>query len=185
MGGAGGEGGWKQENHKRISLVNWFQAKEDRELGLQRLKEFNLAFLMKLGWKISTNSQELWVVVLRSKYRQNVNSIIDSLKACSSSHTWNSIRKVWPLVLREVHWAVGNGQLVRFWKDIWIGESPLEDHITTQIPEEDLNKIVANYTIVSVNWDWNSTWPFLPHQLCLLIVVCKALDDHAGDDKMY
>jgi hypothetical protein len=37
-------------------------------LGVQQTRSMNQAFLMKVGWKLTTKKDALWVKVIRSKY---------------------------------------------------------------------------------------------------------------------
>lgn len=63
---------WDSFDNKRIiSLVGWdfiCQSKGYSGLGLRKLRDQNISFLMKLGFKIVSDREALWVQVLRSKY---------------------------------------------------------------------------------------------------------------------
>lgn len=37
-------------------------------LGVRRLREWNIAFMAKLGWKMLTNTDKLWVRIFNEKY---------------------------------------------------------------------------------------------------------------------
>ena len=45
------------------------QPKCNGGLGLQTSKEANQAYLMKGGWELSSRKNDLWVQIIRSKYR--------------------------------------------------------------------------------------------------------------------
>lgn len=65
---------WGEIDIKRVHLVSWdrvCQPKLNGGLGLHPAKGTNDAFLMKLAWEVSRNSQALWVDVLKSKYDGN------------------------------------------------------------------------------------------------------------------
>ncbi|XP_061353484.1 kinesin-like protein KIN-14B [Gastrolobium bilobum] len=57
---------------KRPHLVAWDQLcmnKDQGGLGLRKMKDFNRAFIMKVGYGILSNPDALWAKVLRSKYK--------------------------------------------------------------------------------------------------------------------
>ncbi|KAI9109477.1 hypothetical protein K1719_019531 [Acacia pycnantha] len=60
--------------------------------------------------------------VLAGKYGRNM----DLLKECrwvkSDSELWKNLCRLWPTVLKNVCWDVGNGEKVRFWSDKWLDE---------------------------------------------------------------
>ena len=58
-------------SHK-LHLVTWDNVCRDKNaggLGLQYARHLNLAFMSKLGWGLIHKRDELWVQVLRSRYR--------------------------------------------------------------------------------------------------------------------
>ena len=40
---------------------------------------------------------------------------------------WKAIRRRWPLVNNKLSFVVGSGLRVKFWRDVWYGDSPLCD----------------------------------------------------------
>ncbi|KAH1082125.1 hypothetical protein J1N35_021886 [Gossypium stocksii] len=130
--------GWDAKNLSmagRITLVklillvipNYFMCKarlllsasENRGLGIRILSFQNKVFLLKLCFDIIVEPDALWALVLRSKY--NVKSLIlffISRGYCSLF--WKSIMIIWPEVINNIYWSIGDGQLVNFWNDTWI-----------------------------------------------------------------
>lgn len=52
------------EATKKSTLVRWEDCRQplsNGRLGIQCLKEYNVSFLLKLGFNLLTNNQELWV----------------------------------------------------------------------------------------------------------------------------
>lgn len=63
---------WKQTTtHSATPLIAWktiCQPKSMGGLGLRKTRPLNNAFIAKLGWKILTEPQNLWVSLIRNKY---------------------------------------------------------------------------------------------------------------------
>ncbi|XP_039002736.1 uncharacterized protein LOC120129249 [Hibiscus syriacus] len=107
----------RTEARNGISLVNWENVCKpisNGGLGMKKLIDQNDTFLMKLAFKLATNSDHLWIKVLRSKYRWR-NDLPDSIDSKRSSHVWKGISHVWSVVRQSLVWNIGNGCRVDFW----------------------------------------------------------------------
>ncbi|KAG8486752.1 hypothetical protein CXB51_020240 [Gossypium anomalum] len=83
-----------------------------------------------LGFNIVSNSNALWVRVLRLKYGVP-NGLSKTISWGRCSFLWRSLSKVWPLVRENNLWSVGNGNMINCWQDPWIPNfGPLVNHIT-------------------------------------------------------
>lgn len=69
-----------------------------------------------------------------------------------ASHTWQSIKKGWELLRIGLTWQVGAEDVTLFWKDHWIGETPLKDICNFSLPEECLSKPVDAYIDYDGEW---------------------------------
>ena len=58
-------------------------------LGLEKAKEVNLSYMMKLAWPVVKEPNKLWVKVMRQKYRYGSDILLDIRKESK------------PLMLRE------------------------------------------------------------------------------------
>ena len=59
------------ESSKKIHLVNWDTMCYNKRvggLGLRKAKAQNLALMSKMGWKILSDEDCLWVKVVKGKY---------------------------------------------------------------------------------------------------------------------
>jgi hypothetical protein len=101
--------GWKSKN--------MCQAKQEEGLGIRNMHSMNKAYVMKLGWGIIHDNNNLWADVLRSKYVKTQDRIPQVQAKGKDSPLWKTICKVWPQVIEGLGWSVGNGVEVRFWKD--------------------------------------------------------------------
>ena len=85
------------------------------------MHSMNKAYVMKLGWGIIHDNNNLWADVLRSKYVKTQDHRIPQVQAKGKdSPLWKTICKVWPQVIEDLGWSAGNGVEVRFWKDNWL-----------------------------------------------------------------
>lgn len=58
-----------------------------------------------------------------------------------------------------------NGQRAKFWLDWWVGEGPLVDVATQQIPPASLNARVCDYIDEDGNWKWSYFVELIPMNL--------------------
>ena len=108
---------------RKISLCNWdlvCRPKTCGGLGLRYASCINLAFMAKIGWGLITNLDDLWVWVLRSKYRCGNDLIPQVRKGSDSSNLWKGICQAWNIVENNVIWRLGDGPRVKFWADRWL-----------------------------------------------------------------
>lgn len=89
------------------------------------------------------------------------------------SRTWRGIVNVWDLVMENLHWAIRNGNGVRFWRDKWVsGWDCLGDSFPGQIPDGELGFSVAYYARAG-EWDWNRLRRLLPDEVCGKIAMLR------------
>jgi hypothetical protein len=65
----------------------------------------------------------LWQKIVRKKYMRGKD--IHSVKMRSSDSPWKNLLKVNDTYLRRRKISLRNGNLVRFWKDPWLHDTPL------------------------------------------------------------
>ncbi|CAN1176741.1 hypothetical protein LINPERHAP2_LOCUS32707, partial [Linum perenne] len=91
-----------------------------RWIGLQKAKELNDAFLLKLGWMILKAPDKLWVRVLTSKYLKESDQGFTIRRANWGSRLWRGIRRVWLVLRQSSQTSVRNGMGTSFWLDSWL-----------------------------------------------------------------
>ncbi|GJZ72957.1 RNA-directed DNA polymerase, eukaryota, reverse transcriptase zinc-binding domain protein [Tanacetum coccineum] len=104
-------------------------AESSRGLNIGSLKSFNLALLQKWRWRWFSFPNAIWVKVIKAIHGQeggfdtygcNFNGIWARIVGSSNFlHSKNIIP------LNSFRFKAGCGTHIRFWKDIWIGDSPL------------------------------------------------------------
>ena len=78
----------------RVHLVRWeimTSQKKHGGLGIRSVKETNVAFMVKLGWRLLISKDELWAKVLQSKYIKGKTSLDKFSKKNRSSNAWQGI----------------------------------------------------------------------------------------------
>lgn len=85
--------GGSNEKHK-IHLVKWDVVtnprKKDGGLNIKEARILNQAMLAKLGWKMMSDPETLWVRVFKNKYLKN-SSFLDVAIKPNASYVWKSI----------------------------------------------------------------------------------------------
>lgn len=69
------------DSRKKTSLLGWdsiCQPKVCDPLGMRQLRDQNISFLLKLGYKVVSDEEALWVRLIRAKYGLE-NSLPDSI----------------------------------------------------------------------------------------------------------
>jgi len=123
--------GWGKER-RSIAWVSWedlCKPKEEGGLGLKDIKKVNAALLAKWRWRFLSQDKGKWKEVLESKYGGELDC--HHLPVKYQSWWWRDLVKVcregggegW--FQKEIHWVLGRGDKVRFWDDVWIGDTNL------------------------------------------------------------
>lgn len=112
---------WGDEvNKRKAHLINWntlMIPKGLGGLGIRKLEDMNFACIMKLGWNLRNEGNDLWCKVLLGKYKRN-----DSLEGNISAHPsdsplWKSIVEIWHRLSSFECWAIGDGCSAKAWSD--------------------------------------------------------------------
>jgi mannosylglycoprotein endo-beta-mannosidase len=124
--------------NKKLSWVKWevvCRAKNKGGLGVRNLEVVNISLLMKWRWRLLNNDDPaLWKDVLVAKYGNQILNNVNMSNEVSPYYTsnwWKDVSNLEgvggsPNWLEEViGWRLGNGMAIRFWRDVWLGDSPL------------------------------------------------------------
>jgi len=99
--------------------------KGPRDLGILNLNAQNKCLLSKWLFKL-INEQGVWQTLLRRKYLR-FKSLTQVEYSPGDSHFWSGLMRVKPEFLRWGKFKLGNGSLIRFWEDTWLGNEPLKN----------------------------------------------------------
>jgi len=159
--------GWGSKDRK-IAWVKWkniYKQKEVGGLGLRDIHNFNVALLAKWKWRLGTEDNGLWKQVLESKYGswKNLN---DPITLRFASRWWKDIHKVCGSTTRglwfdnSVQWVVGEGKIVKFWEDKWVGEETLKARFPRlYLISECKDRVIGEVDHWEDNiWLWDLTW---------------------------
>lgn len=115
------------DQHK-YHLANWgfvTRRKEYGGLGIPNIKEYNMALLASWGKRFFDESDSDWKKIIRYKYRVNAPNLLWA-KGDGGSTFWKSITWALAAVNFFYRWKLGNGELISFWHDTWVGECSLK-----------------------------------------------------------
>lgn len=106
----------------KVHWLSWEKLglpKEEGGMGFRCLKDFNMALLAKIGWRILRHPDAMWVQVLKGLYFPNCD-FLSATKGSRASWAWSSILEGRKLLQSHVMWQVLNGESISTWKDRWI-----------------------------------------------------------------
>ncbi|RVX20614.1 putative ribonuclease H protein [Vitis vinifera] len=113
---------------KRPHLVNWDVVRSHKMkggLGIRNFSILNRALLCKWSWRFAAERDSFWKLVISSKYGEEEGGWIScEVREGYGVGLWKEIRKEGVLLFKNVSFTVRDGRRVKFWKDIWCGNTP-------------------------------------------------------------
>lgn len=88
-------------------------------MGFRDMRAFNQALLAKQPWRLLDSLDSLCARLLRAKYYPRSN-LLDTVFSSSSSAVWKGIVHGLELLKKGIIWRVGDGTLIKTWRDAWI-----------------------------------------------------------------
>ncbi|XP_068466211.1 uncharacterized protein [Phaseolus vulgaris] len=158
--------GWGKEK-KSISWVSWenvCKPKQEGGLGIIDIRDFNYALMAKWKWRWLSDEKGRWKDILESKYGGGCEGTNPPIKL--QSWWWRDLHKVcmegggegW--FQAEMGWRLGCGDIVKFWDDVWVGNTNLK----FAFPKLYTISCNQNQTVEEVVmwegdvWRWNLRW---------------------------
>ena len=115
---------WGSSKSRPVAWADICTPKNLGGLGIRPFLHFNQAALAKLGWKILTQPENLWVRIMKAKYLRK-SSFFDTKSRPSHSVAWKGILSSRHIILDGLRWIVGDGNCINFWKFNWCYSVPL------------------------------------------------------------
>jgi hypothetical protein len=109
------------EDKRKYHAVSWetiCRPKYLGGLGLRKLDIMNQACILKWGWKLQNNSNDLWSKVLRGKY-VGQGALFERCKSTDST-LWKEVVRLAPNLKQYCFWIVKDGHSTSAWNDAWI-----------------------------------------------------------------
>ncbi|KAJ7982466.1 NADH-cytochrome b5 reductase [Quillaja saponaria] len=113
-------------------------------LGLKKVSDTDFVMLVKLGWRLTSNPDDLWSKVVSNKYLKDQSFF--SVKY-HNSYTWKSIMKGNEVIELGAKWRIGDISKIKFLTYIWIDDLVLSDVALNPIPDELLELTVYPYLV--------------------------------------
>jgi exonuclease III len=118
---------WQSDEHKRkYRLTKWniiCRPKDQGGLGIEVLELKNKCLLSKWLFQL-LNEEGVWQELLRNKYLSQ-KTLAEVQAKPTDSAFWKGLMRVKDDFFARGSFIIGNGESVRFWEDIWIGNASL------------------------------------------------------------
>ena len=110
-------------------LVKWDTICSDIRkggLGVRHLHSLNKALLCKWIWRFASEMEAFWRQIISGKYGDLEEGwCFKEARGGYGVGLWKTIRKLWDLVSCKLSFSVGNGKRIKFYKDKWYRDEPL------------------------------------------------------------
>jgi hypothetical protein len=113
--------GFPKDKTRNLTLKSWASLclpKDQGGLGFCLMKDINLSLIAKLGWKLLTNHDSLWVSFFKAKYIKYGNIL--SCPLGSRSFIWNGIKAIVPFLASGACYMPHLLRQLSVWTSPWI-----------------------------------------------------------------
>lgn len=125
---------------RKIHNVSWSvvtKPKEYRGLNVKPSRIINQAFLLKLGWRLITQTSSLWARVLAGKYIKSTTLDFSKTKHSNLSPLWRGILDTVGNLRPSCAVFIGNRETTSFLCDNWLeAAGPLSPHLIGSISDD-------------------------------------------------
>jgi hypothetical protein len=114
------------DRSKSLSLKSWSSIcspKDEGGLSFRRMHDFNLALITKLGWKLLSKADCLWVNQLQRKYIKYGDFLFSSIPF-TASWLWKCIQKIKPIISVGACLRVSQSSSSPIWISNWVPTIP-------------------------------------------------------------
>ncbi|XP_021855317.1 uncharacterized protein [Spinacia oleracea] len=147
----------------RTSWTNVVKPMQAGGLGIRRLKEWNLAFMAKLGWTMLTQPHKLWVRIMNDKYLHR-SALFNASPQPYHSPLWRDILKGRSLLEKGLKVGIGNGTTTSLWYYHWVGAGPIYQSMDIDVPNSKAHWFVS-HIIRYGKWNLDDINHLIPNDL--------------------
>ena len=83
--------------------------------------------MCKWSWHFANEREAPWRNVIKGKFEEERGWISGDVRGAYGTCVWKEIRNEWGTFFPNAIFSLGNGRMVRFWKNIWCGKEALCD----------------------------------------------------------
>lgn len=158
--------------------------KKNGGLGLKNLEIMNDALMGRLVWNVVSKPTALCLKVLSGKYRRECDLSKECKVLKSDSETWKNLGRIWPSIISNFVWEVGNGKKTRFWDDVWVDVGcNLIDKRVGPSSAEDQNVMVSDMANEKGCWDTEKIGEEMSESGQQLIMAVSPPKTMGGEDR--
>lgn len=176
------------KNQRHMHLASWSSICVPKKFGglsLRSARDMNTSFMMKVGWNLCARKNDMWVKIIRSKYKcgEDLVPMINTRR--QGSNLWRGICKNWNLVEKNMVWRVGNGNSISFWSDPWVPNlGRLMDSARLPISQREEGERIHHFVTASGQLNFNHFMELLPDQIVNRIKTIIPPHVSSGEDSL-
>jgi hypothetical protein len=115
------------EECHRYHLANWKHVAMEKDfggLGVPSLRELNICLLGSWVRRYAQDKEKIWKLLVDFKYNTS-NPNIFTCRSSGVSNFWSGVLWAANVARMGYRWQVGDGVSIRFWEDVWLGNTSL------------------------------------------------------------
>jgi hypothetical protein len=148
---------WPNDKTQNLTLKSWASLclpKDQSGLGFRLMEDVNLSLIAKLGWKLLSNRDNLWVSFFKAKYIKYENLLSCPLR--SGSFIWNGIKAIVPFLASGACYMPHLLSQLSVWTPPWI---PTVLNFTPEARHSSLSALYPLSIVDLINQS-TSSWNF-------------------------
>ncbi|XP_031106167.1 uncharacterized protein LOC116010798 [Ipomoea triloba] len=146
---------WWQNKESDIHWLSWEKMcspKSSEGLGFKRRHIFNIALLVKQGWRLITNPDSLVSKIFKARYFPQGN-FLQAVIGSNPSYCWRSILAAQDILIRGCGIRIGDGKSTNIFNHPWLPDTT-NPFVTTNFADSQVFDRVAEL-IDPATSDWN------------------------------
>lgn len=134
-------------NGSKISWMSWNKMAKHKHtggLGFRNLRDFNIAMLGKIYWRLITNEDNLVTRVYKARYYVDKNFLEVGL-GNSPSFIWRSVLEARKVISAGSNWRIGNGKDISILHQPWLSSEENHYISTDSFDSESKSGLIISY----------------------------------------